>query len=67
MRCLIGTLFFYTFIVTDSETERILLCITTDLDNVVEMEVEIFKVKRYILKVQSEILLHLNELPRVRS
>jgi hypothetical protein len=61
VRCLIGTLFFNTFIVTDSDAERILSCIMPDLDNVVDMEVAIFNVKWYILELQCEIC-HTHEL-----
>jgi hypothetical protein len=61
VRCLIATLFFNTFIVTDPDTERIFSCITPDLDNVVDMKAEILNIKRYILELQCEIC-HTHEL-----
>jgi hypothetical protein len=61
VRWLIATLFFHTFIITDSEIECLLSRIAPDVQNVVDMDLEISNIKRYILEIQSDVC-HTHEL-----
>jgi hypothetical protein len=61
VRWLIATLFFHTFIITDPEIERLLARIVPDVQNVVVMDLEISNIKRYILKIESDVC-HTHEL-----